>query len=269
MAADKRDIAPPIYEPTIHEPIIYVTDILSTSQFARLVKELVREVEQPNEPGWFMTGIENLSRPSLQYFVTFMETRGFPVELPDDPNVGLKKSEMLAEVHFAQVDGYRINSGLACHQDNFGGVCGKVHTMLVYFCHTAKCGGLYYWTGDKDPEVSGQRPELLSTVPPEGCMRVVLLNGKTWHIPQYVEGRGVRGVLVLQFPKRRATQQRATANDVALAYAAVAGDSGPSARASKLFGMPFLVNALDECSAIALSGLILQPAQFVTPSAGL
>ena len=216
--------------------------------------KLVEEVKKPDEPGWYMTRVENLSLQELQLFVNFMEAHGFPVKLPDDPKTALEKSLMLAEVHFALVNGDPIVSPLAHHKDNFGGVCVEVNTMLVYFCHTAECGGLYYWTGDEDPAVSRQPPELLSTVPPDGCMRVVLLNGNTWHLSQYVEGHGVRGVLVLQGPTPT------IANEVALAYAAVAGNSGPSARARELFGMPLLSSVLDEFSARVLSGLILSAA---------
>jgi hypothetical protein len=157
--------------------------------------------------------------------------------------------------------------------------------MIVYFRHTAECGGLYYWTGDEDPAVSGQPPELLSTVPPDGCVRVVLLDGDTWHVPQPVKGNGERVSFVFQCEiaddeddsddeddendSDDENDEDENEDDVALAYTAVAGDSGPSARASELFGMPLWSSVLDECSARVLSGLILQPAPFETPSIGL
>lgn len=139
--------------------------------------------------------------------------------------------------------------------------------MIVYFRHTAEQGGLYYWTGVDDPTVSGQPPELLSTVPPEGCVRVVLLDGDTWHVPQPVEGYGERVAFVFQC---EIADDADDSDDVALAYAAVAGDSGPSARASELFGMPPLWSSvLEGCGGVTESLAALIPSQlapFAIPS---
>ena len=131
----------------------------------------IANVKKPVRPGWDMIRVEDLSVDELQYFGAFMKAHGFRVKLPVDPNAGLQNTDILAEVHCALVaGGDPMVSDLAPHQDSFGGVRVRCRTMIVYFRHTAECGGLYYWTGDEDPAVSGQPPELLSTVPPDGCV---------------------------------------------------------------------------------------------------
>jgi hypothetical protein len=244
-----------------HSHRLFVRDIPLSSRLAGVVAAVIAKVKKPVRPGWDMFRVP-LSVDELQIFGAFMEAHGFRVKLPDDPIAGLQETDILAEVHCALVAGGPIVSDLAPHQDSFGGVRVRCRTMIVYFRHTAERGGLYYWTGVEDPTVSGQPPELLSTVPPEGCVRVVLLDGDTWHVPQPVEGYGERVSFVFQCED--------DSDDVALAYAAVAGDSGPSARASELFGMPPLWSSvLEGCGGVTESLAALIPSQlapFAIPS---
>lgn len=176
---------------------IVVEDIQAAAPLARVVAELLARIEKPNNPCWNLHRVAP-SRDALLVVAAYMQDRGYPVALPADLGAGLLASVMLAEVHYARAAGARVVSGLCAHQDNYAGVSAECNSLIVYAANTADGGGLIHWTGDEDPTLSGRPGVLLSTAPPAGCMRAVLIPGNVWHAPEDLDGYGVRESFVFQ-----------------------------------------------------------------------
>lgn len=176
---------------------VVVEDIPSTALLARVVAELLTDIDRPDGPCWNLYRVVP-SHNALLVIAAYMEDRGYPVALPADLEAGLRASVMLAEVHYARAAGSRVDSGLCAHQDNFTGVSVKCNSLIVYAANTANGGGLVHWAGDNDPTLSGRPGVLLSTAPPAGCMRAVLIPGTVWHAPECLNGFGVRESFVFQ-----------------------------------------------------------------------
>jgi hypothetical protein len=106
------------------------------------------------------------------------------------------------EVHFAKAGTKEIGSGLTIHEDNHGGISGKLHTFIVYL--DIKCnGGLL--------EVYDDRGNALTdTIDPrsdEGTTKVVMFNGGMMHRPTPITN-GTRLIVTYQFRQRGDTSRR-------------------------------------------------------------
>ena len=176
---------------------LVVSDVPASAPLARVVAGLLAAVDRPASPGWEIHRVAP-TRDALLVVAAFMAERGFPVALPACLHAGLQASVMLAEVHVARAAGARVAAGLCAHQDNFAGVSVACNSLIVYAANTASGGGLVHWAGDEDPAISGRAGALLSTAPPTGCMRAVLIPGDVWHAPEDLDGFGVRESFVFQ-----------------------------------------------------------------------
>ena len=146
----------------------------------------------------------------VDYMNEIGKTRLAIGHLDKTPTELLGQRLALMELHKAMTNGPPLVSPMqidisicqSIHKDDYSGVNGRVHTLLLLlqiYC-TAEGGELLLYGNGERPAEEPTAVIITNNIP-DGYVKVVLFHGDMWHCPAPIYGVGVCDIFVFKYPQ--------------------------------------------------------------------
>ena len=144
----------------------------------------------------------------VDYMNEIGKTRLAIGHLDKTPTELLGQRLALMELHKAMTNGPPLVSPMqigipicqSIHKDDYSGVNGRVHTLLIYINCTAEGGELLLYGNGERPAEEPTAVIITNNIP-DGYVKVVLLPSDMWHCPAPIYGVGVCDIFVFKYPQ--------------------------------------------------------------------